>query len=112
ATRDIELCGQRVAEGDKVVVFYGSANRDPRAFEDPDVFDIGRDPNPHIRFGGGGPHFCLRSHLARLELRVLFEALARRMPDIAPAGAARRLRSNFINGIKELPVSFTPGTAV
>jgi cholest-4-en-3-one 26-monooxygenase len=109
ALRDTELGGQPIAEGDKVVVFYASANRDEDVFADPYAFDVGRDPNPHIGFGGGGPHFCLGAHLARLELRVLFETLAGRMPDIRQAGEARRLRSNFINGIKELPVRFTPG---
>ncbi|MDN3356966.1 cytochrome P450 [Actinomadura sp. DC4] len=106
ATRDTELGGQRIAEGDKVVVFYSSANRDEDVFTDPDTFDVGRDPNPHIGFGGGGPHFCLGAHLARMELRVLFEMLLERMPDITQAGEARRLRSNFINGIKEMPVRF------
>jgi cholest-4-en-3-one 26-monooxygenase len=108
ATRDTELGGQSVREGDKVVVFYASANRDEEVFADPFTFDVGRDPNPHIGFGGGGPHFCLGTHLARLELSVLFEVLLDRMPDIAPAGEPRRLRSNFINGIKEIPVRFTP----
>jgi cholest-4-en-3-one 26-monooxygenase len=108
ATAATEIGGQAVAEGDKVVVFYGSANRDEDVFTEPYRFDVARDPNPHIGFGGGGPHFCLGSHLARLELRILFEALLERMPDITPAGPARRLRSNFINGIKELPVQFTP----
>ncbi|MCO6007649.1 cytochrome P450 [Actinoallomurus purpureus] len=107
ATRDTELGGREIREGDKVVVFYASANRDEGVFHDPYDFDIGRDPNPHIGFGGGGPHFCLGSHLARLELQVLFETLAERLPHIAPAGEARRLRSNFINGIKEMPVRFT-----
>ncbi|GAA4610365.1 cytochrome P450 [Actinoallomurus liliacearum] len=107
ATRDTELGGRRIHEGDKVVVFYASANRDEDVFPDPYDFDIGRDPNPHIGFGGGGPHFCLGSHLARLELRVLFETLAERLPDIALAGEARRQRSNFINGIKEMPVRFS-----
>ncbi|GAA3821726.1 cytochrome P450 [Sphaerisporangium flaviroseum] len=106
ATRDTEIRGQAVAEGDKVIVYYNAANRDEAVFDRPDRFDIGRDPNPHVGFGGGGPHFCLGAHLARMELRVLFETLAERMPGIAPAGEARRLRSNFINGIKELPVTF------
>jgi cytochrome P450 len=104
ATQDTELGGKRIREGDKVVVFYASANRDAAVFDNPDVFDIGRDPNPHIGFGGGGPHFCLGAHLARLELSVLFETLSDRMPNIELAGNVRRLRSNFINGIKEMPV--------
>jgi cytochrome P450 len=106
ALQDTEIRGQRIAEGDKVVVFYSSANRDEDVFTDPFAFDIGRDPNPHIGFGGGGPHFCLGAHLARLELRVLFETLLARMPGITQTGDARRLRSNFINGIKEMPVRF------
>jgi cholest-4-en-3-one 26-monooxygenase len=111
ATRSTELRGQQIAEGDKIVVFYASANRDEAVFADPFSFDIGRSPNPHVGYGGGGPHFCLGRHLADLELRVLFEALASRMPDIQPSGQARRLRSNFINGIKEMPVRFTPSAA-
>jgi cholest-4-en-3-one 26-monooxygenase len=108
AIRDTELGGQAIAEGDKVVVFYASANRDESVFDDPQEFDIGRDPNPHIGFGGGGPHFCLGRHLAALELRVLLGALAERMPDIEPDGEVSRLRSNFLNGIKHMPVRFTP----
>jgi cholest-4-en-3-one 26-monooxygenase len=111
ATRDTELRGRRIGEGDKVVVFYGSANRDENVFASPDVFDVGRDPNPHIGFGGGGPHFCLGAHLARLELRVLFETLLDSAPNIELSGNVRRLRSNFINGIKEMPVRLhTDGT--
>jgi cholest-4-en-3-one 26-monooxygenase len=106
ATQDTVLHGQKIAEGDKVVVFYASANRDEAVFDRPDTFDITREPNPHIGFGGGGPHFCLGAHLARLELSVLFETLSRRMPDIELAGNLRRLRSNFINGIKEMPIRF------
>jgi cholest-4-en-3-one 26-monooxygenase len=103
-----ELGGQAIAEGDKVVVFYASANRDEDVFADPQEFDIARDPNPHIGFGGGGPHFCLGRHLAALELRVLLQTLAERMPDIRLDGEVSRLRSNFLNGIKHMPVRFTP----
>jgi cholest-4-en-3-one 26-monooxygenase len=106
ATQETVVRDRKIAEGDKVVVFYASANRDEEVFERPDVFDIGRTPNPHIGFGGGGPHFCLGAHLARLELSVLFETLSDRMPNIELTGNVRRLRSNFINGIKEMPVRF------
>ncbi|MGN9839141.1 cytochrome P450 [Nonomuraea sp. H19] len=105
ATADQVLGGQPIKADDKVVVFYASANRDTTVFPDADVFDIGRSPNPHIGFGGGGAHFCLGNHLAKLELRILFEQLARRRPRLRQSGPARRLRSNFINGIKELPVT-------
>jgi len=105
ATTDTVIRGQEIAEGDKVVVFYTSANRDADVFESPDVFDIGRTPNPQIGFGGGGAHFCLGNHLAKLELRVLFEVLAERVPTLQQAGEAARLRSSFINGIKSLPVT-------
>ncbi len=108
ATRDTELAGQKIAEGDKVVVFYTSANRDEDVFASPQEFDIGRDPNPHVGFGGGGPHFCLGRHLAALELRVLLQAVAKRMPDIALNGEVSRLRSTLVNGIKHLPVQFAP----
>jgi len=106
ATSDIVLGGQRIAEGDKVVIFYSSANRDEAVFATPQEFDVGREPNPHVGFGGGGPHFCLGKHLAVLELRVMLRALAERMPDIALNGEVSRLRSNFINGIKHMPVRF------
>jgi cholest-4-en-3-one 26-monooxygenase len=106
AVHDTELSGQRVAAGDKVVVFYSSANRDDGAFASPDQFDVGRDPNPHVGFGGGGPHFCLGRHLAALELRILLQALTERMPGIRLDGEPSRLRSNFINGIKHMPVRF------
>jgi cholest-4-en-3-one 26-monooxygenase len=108
ATRATELGGQQIAEGDKVVFFYSSANRDEEVFAAPREFDIGREPNPHVGFGGGGPHFCLGRHLAALELRVLLRALAERMPGIALDGEVSRLRSNFINGIKHMPVRFAP----
>ena len=103
ATSDLELGGQRIRENDKVVVFYSSGNRDQAVFTAPDAFDIGRDPNPHIGYGGGGPHFCLGRHLAALEIRVLLTALAERFPGIRPVGEPSRLRSNFVNGIKHLP---------
>ncbi len=111
AIRETEIRGKQIAEGDKVVVFYSSANRDDAVFTDPFAFDIARSPNPHVGFGGGGPHFCLGRHLAGLELRVLFSTLADRIPDIELAAEPRRLRSNFINGIKEMPVRFTPSPA-
>jgi len=107
AMRDTELAGHKIAEGDKVVMFYTSANRDEDVFASPQEFDISRDPNPHVGFGGGGPHFCLGRHLAALELRILLRAVAERMPDIAADGEATRLRSTFVNGIKHLPVRFT-----
>jgi cytochrome P450 / NADPH-cytochrome P450 reductase len=107
ATKDTTLAGQPIAEGDKVVIFYASANRDETVFGDPDRFDIDRDPNPHLSFGIG-PHFCLGATLAKLEARVMLTELFRRLPDLEVAGAPERLRSNFINGIRHLPVRFTP----
>ncbi|HTX83518.1 MAG TPA: cytochrome P450 [Streptosporangiaceae bacterium] len=106
ALRDTELGGKQIAAGDKVVVFYSSANRDESVFDLPDQFDVARDPNPHVGFGGGGPHFCLGRHLAALELRILLQALTERMPGIRLDGEPGRLRSNFINGIKHMPVRF------
>ncbi len=89
-------------------MYYGSANRDERAFTEPDRFDVGRAPNEHIAFGGGGPHFCLGSHIARVEIQALLRELLTRLPDISPAGPAEWLASNFISGPKHLPVQFTP----
>jgi cholest-4-en-3-one 26-monooxygenase len=106
AMADTEVHGQKIAAGDKVVVFYPAANRDDDVFAAPGQFDVGRDPNPHVGFGGGGPHFCLGRHLAALELRVLLQALTERMPGIRLDGEVSRLRSNFINGIKHMPVRF------
>ena len=106
ATDDVEIRGQQIKAGDKLSIWYASANRDEEVFEDPFRFDIRRDPNPHIGFGGGGPHFCLGANLARMEIRVLFEELVRRAPRVERLGAADRLRSNFIAGIKHLPVRF------
>ncbi|MEY2475373.1 MAG: cholest-4-en-3-one 26-monooxygenase [Actinomycetota bacterium] len=106
ATDDVEIRGQQIKAGDKLSIWYASANRDEEVFEDPFRFDIRRDPNPHIGFGGGGPHFCLGANLARMEIRVLFEELVRRVPRVESLGPADRLRSNFIAGIKHLPVRF------
>jgi cholest-4-en-3-one 26-monooxygenase len=107
-TRDTEIHGQKIREGEKAVMYYGSGNRDEDVFPDGDVFDVSRDPNPHITFGPGGAHFCLGASLARLEIRVMFEELLRRLPDIELRGPVSRLRSNFIAGIKHMPVGFTP----
>ena len=105
---DTELSGTTIREGDKVVFYHASGNRDEEIFDNPDLFDVGRDPNPHIAFGGGGPHFCLGANLARMEIRVMFEHLLDRLPDIHQAGDVQRLQSRFINGVKHLPVAFTP----
>jgi len=107
-TQDVEIRGQRIGAGERVTMWYISANRDEDVFPDGDIFDVGRDPNPHVAFGGGGAHFCLGASLARLEIRVLFEELLRRLPDIQLAGPVARLRSNFINGMKHMPITFTP----
>ncbi len=107
ATRDVELRGRRIRAGDKVIMWYPSANRDEDVFDDPYVFDVGREPNEQISFGFG-EHFCLGANLARLELRVMFEELLARLPDIEMAAEPRRLHSNLINGIKEMRVRFTP----
>jgi cholest-4-en-3-one 26-monooxygenase len=109
---DTELSGTKIAAGDKVVFFHASANRDQDIFTDPDTFDVGRDPNPHIAFGGGGPHFCLGTNLARMEIRVMFEHLLDRMPDIRQDGEVQRLQSQFINGVKHIPVAFSPSSRV
>jgi len=107
ATQDGELNGHRFRAGDKFLLFYGAANRDPAVFADPHVFDLGRDPNPHVGFGGHGPHFCLGAHLARRELSVTFRALFDRLPDLEVTGEPDRLRSSFVNGIKRLPARLT-----
>ena len=109
---DTELSGTKIAAGDKVVFFHASANRDEDIFSAPNTFDVGRDPNPHIAFGGGGPHFCLGTNLARMEIRVMFEHLLDRMPDIRQNGEVQRLQSQFINGVKHIPVAFTPSARV
>ena len=108
ALSDYELGGVKIAAGDKVLMWHTSANRDPRAFEDPWRFDIERTPNDHVGFGGGGPHYCLGASLARMEIRLTFREIARRMPDIRLDGRPDYLRSNFIGGVKRLPVAYTP----
>src|SRR3954451_12445831 len=111
ATQDTTLGGHALKEGDKLMLYYWSANRDEDVFDDPYRFDVKRDPNPHVGFGGPGPHFCLGAHLARREITVMFRELLRRIPDIETSGEPSRLLSGFINGIKHLPVTFTPGGA-
>ncbi|MGH9185773.1 MAG: cytochrome P450, partial [Acidimicrobiales bacterium] len=108
ATCDTEVRGVPIKEGDKVVTFYLSANRDEDVFPDPYRFDIRRHPNEHVTFGGGGLHFCLGANLARAEISSILRAVLRRLPDIELAGPIARMRSDFINGIKSMPVRFTP----
>lgn len=107
ATTDVELRGARIRAGDKVVIFYPAANRDPSVFPDPDAFSITRTPNDHVSFGFG-PHVCLGAGFARLQLTHLLTQVLTRMPDLAVAGPVERMRSNFIAGIKRMPVTFTP----
>ena len=108
-TRDTVLGGQQMKEGDKVVLFYSSANRDEQVFADPHRFDLTRTPNEHVGFGGPGPHFCMGANLARREIRVMFDRILHRLPDLEISGPPARLESNFINGIKRMPCEFTPG---
>ena len=108
ATADTTLGGVDIAEGDKLAMFYLAANRDETYFPNPLAFDVQRDPNRHIGFGGPGPHFCLGAHLARREIAVMFRELFERLPDIAASGPPDVLQSNFIHGIKHLPAEFTP----
>jgi cholest-4-en-3-one 26-monooxygenase len=103
-TEDMDYKGHHINQGDKVSLWFISANRDESVFENPYAFDIHRDPNPHVAFGGGGPHHCIGTHLARMEMKVLFEELVARVPRIEKLAEPTRLRSNFINGLKHLPV--------
>jgi cholest-4-en-3-one 26-monooxygenase len=106
ATKDVQLGEKTIQEGDGVTLWYVAANRDPKEFPDPHRFDITRSPNEHVGFGTGGPHFCLGANLARLEIRVMFEELLKRTPEIEQTGEEAHLRSTFINGTKHLPVRF------
>ncbi|MDR3661521.1 MAG: cytochrome P450 [Mycobacterium sp.] len=107
-TRDFELRGTKMQAGQKVTMWYGSANRDEAKFDRPWLFDVHRNPNPHLGFGGGGAHFCLGANLARREIAVAFEEIHRRVPDLTATDEPDRLWSPFIHGIKRLPVSWTP----
>jgi cholest-4-en-3-one 26-monooxygenase len=106
ATRDTELGGQQIRKGQRVGLFYRSANFDEEVFAEPEQFDVLRDPNPHVGFGGTGAHYCLGANLARLEIDLMFNAIADAMPDIRKAGEPQRLRSGWLNGVKRLPVSY------
>ena len=111
ATGNVTVADHDFVEGDKVVMLYGAANRDPRVFDNPESFDVLRDPNPHLGYGGPGPHFCLGAHLARRELSVVFRQLLTRLPDIELAGDPVPLEAAgipLVGGIKHLPVKFTP----
>jgi hypothetical protein len=111
ATQDTELGGQPLRAGEKIVLWYNSANRDEAVFPEPFRFDVAREPNEHVGFGGPGAHHCLGANLARREITVVFRELLRRLPDLEIIGAPERLRSNFIHGIKRMPCTFTPGGA-
>ncbi|HEV3131438.1 MAG TPA: cytochrome P450 [Acidimicrobiales bacterium] len=112
ATHDVELRGKTIRAGDRVVLWYPSANRDEEVFPDPFRFDTGRSPNDHVAFGGGGPHFCLGANLARMELRLIFTQLVTRMPKLEFDGPVEMLRSNFVGGIKHMPVRWDPREAL
>jgi cytochrome P450 len=108
ATADTIIGEQEILAGEKVVMFYGSGNRDSLAFSDAEVFDVGRDPNPHLAFGGGGAHLCLGLHVARIEIASLLRELMTRLPDVAPSAEPERLASSFIAGYHRMPITFTP----
>ena len=108
-TQDTVLSGQELKAGDKVVLWYNSGNRDELVFDQPHKFDITRKANEHVGFGGPGPHFCLGANLARREIRVMFDRIFSRLPDLRISGEPEYLQSNFIHGIKRMPCAFTPG---
>ncbi|WP_395656367.1 cytochrome P450 [Nocardioides sp.] len=107
ALNDVEVGGVQFKKGERAALFYASANFDDEVFDDPFTFDIRRDPNPHVGFGGHGAHYCLGANLAKQEIRVLFDALADHAPDITKLSEPTRLRHSWINGIKQLQVSYT-----
>ncbi len=106
ALQDTELGGKQIKRGQRVAMMYGSANFDESVFENPTTFDITRNPNPHLSFGGTGAHYCVGANLARLEIDLMFNAIADHLPDISVVGQPRRLRSGWLNGIKELQVDY------
>jgi cholest-4-en-3-one 26-monooxygenase len=106
ALRDVVINGVEIAAGQRVVMVYPSANFDEEVFESPEIFDITRDPNPHLGFGGTGAHYCLGASLAKAELEIIFNKIADRMPDITRVGDAPRFRSGWINGIKRLDTDY------
>jgi cholest-4-en-3-one 26-monooxygenase len=112
ACTDTELGGVAIKKGQRVVLFYRSANFDEEVFDDPFTFDILRSPNPHVGFGGTGAHYCIGANLARMTIDLMFTALADRLPDLRPAGDPERLRSSFINGIKHWQVDYQGGRTV
>jgi cytochrome P450 len=108
ATCDVEFGGSQIRENDKLSTWYISGNFDEEVFDDPYSFDVGRDPNPQMTFGPGGPHFCTGAHLARLEIEIVFEEMVKRVAAFEPTGNAERLQSNFFNGIKRMPLRLVP----
>ena len=108
ATEDMEIRGKEIKAGDKVCLWYSSGNRDEEVFPNASTFDVARSPNPHVSFGGGGAHFCMGFSLAQLEIKVMFEEIFNRLSNIEFNGPIQRLRSNFINGTRHMPIRFTP----
>lgn len=106
ALSDTTVGDVEIARGQRVGLFYSSANYDEDVFDDPFTFDITRDPNPHLAFGGNGAHFCIGANLARLELKLIFDAIADNLPDISRVSEMRRVRSGWLNGVKELGVRY------
>lgn len=112
AVRDTELGGVAIAEGDRVVMYYGAANRDPEVFDEPHALDLRRTPNHHLAFGGGGPHFCMGAHIARIEVDALLRQVLARLHELTPSRDVQWLASNFISGPTHLPVTFRPGPRI